>query len=369
MNYRVFSSESVAAGHPDKICDQISDAVLDAALKEDPYSHTGIECLVTTNKVVVAGEVKTKAKLDCEKIARKIVKKLGYDNPIYHFDYQNADVEVLVHQQSPDIAQGVDPGGAGDQGMCFGYAVKETLELMPLPIMLAHALVKRMDKMKKKELPYLRPDGKSEVVVRYENCQPVKVETMVLAVPHDPKIKKSQLRQDLYEKVVVPVLEQYKQKPISFKKLILNGTGRWEIGGPHSDMGETGRKIIVDSYGGMARVGGGCFSGKDPTKVDRSGAYAARFLAKNIVAAGLAERCEVQVAYVIGYEKPIARAVETFGTEKKPLKMIEDFAFGLLDLSVPSILEKLDLRRPIYQKTAVYGHFGREEFPWEKVVQ
>lgn len=368
MNYKVFTSESVAAGHPDKICDQISDAVLDAALRADPYSHTGIECLVTTNKVVVSGEVKIKAKLDYEAIARKVIKSLGYNRPIYHFDYQTMDVEVLVHQQSADIALGVDPGGAGDQGICFGYACRETKELMPLPIMLAHRLVKKMDELKKKELPYLRPDGKSEVVVRYEKSKPKSVETVVLAVPHNPKVEKGQAKKDLFEKAVLPALEQYQQKPISRKNLILNGTGRWEIGGPHSDMGETGRKIIVDSYGGMARVGGGCFSGKDPTKIDRSGAYAARFIAKNIVAANLAERCEVQVAYVIGHKEPVAKAVETFGTAKKPLKVIEDFAFNLLDLSVPAILEKLNLRQPIYQKTAVYGHFGREIFPWEKII-
>jgi S-adenosylmethionine synthetase len=368
MNYSYFASESVCAGHPDKICDQISDAVLDACLKIDPYSHTGIECLVTTNKVVVAGEVKTKAKPDYEKICRKVIKNLDYDKPIYHFDYQTADVEVLVHQQSADIALGVDPGGAGDQGMIFGYACRETKELMPLPIMLAHALVKKMDNLKKKDLSYLRPDGKSEVVVRYEKGKPVSVEAVVLAVPYDPKIEKAQAEKDLFKKAVLPVLEAYQMKPVKRKHFILNGTGKWEIGGPHSDMGETGRKIIVDSYGGMARVGGGCFSGKCPTKVDRSGAYGARFLAKNIVAAGLADRCEVQVAYVIGYKKPLARAVETFGTGKKSSKVINDFAFGLLDMSVSSILERLDLRQPIYQKTAAYGHFGREEFPWEKVV-
>ena len=369
MNYSTFTSESVCAGHPDKICDQISDAVLDAALIVDPYSHTAIECLVTTNKVVVAGEVKTRAKLDYEGIARKVIKSLGYNHPIYHFDYQTAEVEVLVHQQSPDIALGVDPGGAGDQGFMFGYACRETEELMPLPIMLAHSLVKKTDELKIKELPYLRPDGKSEVVVRYEKGKPIEVEMVVLAVPHHPKVEKEQVRRDLFEKAVLPVLAQYQQRPIKIKNFILNGTGKWEIGGPHSDMGETGRKIIVDTYGGMARHGGGCMSGKDPTKVDRSGAYACRFLAKNIVAVGLAERCEVKVAYVIGQPEPIDRGIETFGTEKKPLKVIEDFAFGLLDLSVPSILEKLNLRQPIFQKTAVYGHFGRESFPWEKVIE
>ncbi len=370
MNYQVFTSESVCAGHPDKICDQISDAVLDACLRVDPYTHTGIECLVTTNKIVVAGEVKTKAKPEYEAIARKVVKDLGYDDPIYHFDYKTAEVEVLVHQQSPDIALGVNCGGAGDQGMMFGYAVNETPELMPLPIMLAHGLVRKVDELKKGQLPYLRPDGKSQVVVRYEKGKPVAVETVVLAVPHDPKVKKTQVKKDLFDHAVLPVLKQYQQKPITIRQLILNGTGKWEIGGPHSDMGETGRKIIVDSYGGMARVGGGCFSGKCPTKVDRSGAYACRYIAKNIVAAGLAERCEVQLAYVIGYKEPIAKAIEAFGTEKKSKKVVEDFAWSLLDnCSVGGIIKGLNLLRPIYQKTACYGHFGRDKFPWEKIVK
>ncbi len=368
MNYSIFASESVCEGHPDKVCDQISDAILDATLKEDPYSRTGIECLVTTNKIIIGGEIKTKAKPNYEKIARKLVKKLGYNQSIYQFDYQTVEVEVLVHEQSADITLGVEPGGAGDQGMMFGYACNETPELMPLPIALSHSLVEKMDQAKKKELPYLRPDGKSEVVVKYEDGWPTGVERVVLAVPHNPKIKKSQVKKDLFNHVVLPVLEKYKQELIKPRQLIINGTGKWEIGGPHSDMGETGRKIIVDSYGGMARVGGGCFSGKDPTKVDRSGAYGARFIAKNIVAAKLADRCEVQVAYVIGHRDPIAKAIETFGTARKPRRMIEDFAWKLLDLSVAGIINGLNLRQPIYQKTARYGHFGRKKYPWERIV-
>ena len=368
MNYKIFTSESVAAGHPDKVCDQISDACLDACLKADPFSHTGIECLVTTQKVIVAGEVKTKARPDYEKIARRLIAGLGYTDPGFGFDSQNAKVEVLVHQQSPDIAVGVDPGGAGDQGMMFGYACRETPQLMPLPIMLAHALVKKMDQVRVKNLKYLRPDGKSQVVVRYEKGIPVAVEKVVLAVPHDPKVKKTELKADLLKAVVLPVLAEFKQKPASLKDLIVNGTGRWEVGGPNTDMGETGRKIVVDSYGGMARVGGGCFSGKCPTKVDRSGAYGARFVAKNIVAAGLADRCEVKVAYVIGYKEPVSKSIDTFGTERKSFKVIEDYAWGLLDLSVGGIINGLKLRRPIYSKTAAYGHFGRPGFPWEKVV-
>jgi len=368
MNYQYFTSESVCAGHPDKICDQISDAVLDEALKADSNSHTAIECLVTTNKIIVSGEIKSKTKINYEKVARNVVKDLGYDSDLYHFNYKTADVEVLVHEQSPDIALGVDLGGAGDQGLMFGYACRETPSFMPLPIMLAHNLVMTMDEAKKEKLTYLRPDGKSQVVVHYEKGKPVSVETVVLAVPHDPKVEKEQIKRDLYKNVVLPVLDKFKQNKIILNQFILNGTGKWEIGGPHSDMGETGRKIIVDSYGGMARVGGGCFSGKCPTKVDRSGAYGARYIAKNIVAANLADRCEVQLAYVIGYRDPIAKAVETFGTGKKTTSTIEKFAWSLLDTSVLGIINGLNLRQPIYRRTAAYGHFGRDSFPWEKVV-
>jgi len=367
MFYKTFASESVCAGHPDKICDQISDAVLDAALKQDKHSHTGIECLVTTNKVIIAGEIKANAKVNYKKIAKDVVKKIGYDNDIYHFNYKTADIQVLVHQQSADIAQGVDVGGAGDQGMMFGYACNETKQLMPLPIVLAHALTKKMDQLHQK-LSYLRPDGKSQVVVSYKNGQPDKVESVVLAKPHDPKTSFKQVKQDLIKYAVNPILAKYNLNKVNPKDIVLNGTGKWEIGGPYSDMGETGRKIVVDSYGGMARVGGGCFSGKCPTKVDRSAAYGARFVAKNIVAAKLADRCEVQVAYVIGKKKPVAYSLNTFRTNKKPHTLIKDFAVKLLDMSVPNILNKLDLLKPIYQSTATYGHFGRSEFPWEKVI-
>lgn len=369
MNYQYFTSESVCAGHPDKICDQVSDACLDACLEQDKYSHTGIECLATSNRFIIAGEVKTRAKVDYEKIARQVIKKLGYDSSIYNFDYKTCRVEVLIHQQAGEIAEKVDPGGAGDQGLMFGYACRETEELMPLPIMLAHALVKAMDEAKEKTLPYLRPDGKSQVVIRYVKGRPVAVEKVVLAVPHDPKIKKATVKKDLYEKIVNPVMEKYKQKTPSIKNVILNGkTGTWTVGGPNADMGETGRKIVVDSYGGMARVGGGCFSGKCPTKVDRTGAYGARFIAKNIIDAGLADRCEVQVGYVIGHKDPICKAVETFGTAKKSAKVIEDFAWKILDLSVGGIIKGLDLLRPIYERTACYGHFGRDSFPWERIA-
>ncbi len=368
MNYRYFTSESVCAGHPDKICDQVSDACLDACLKQDKYSHTGIECLATSNRFIVSGEVKTNAQVDFAKTARKVIKDLGYNRSIYNFDWHTVKIENLVHRQSGDIAQGVDPGGAGDQGMMFGYACKETKQLMPLPIMLAHNLVQKMDVVKKGPLKYLRPDGKSQVVVRYQKGRPVGVEKVVLAVPHDPKVDHDQVKKDLYKYVVKPVLRKFGQKTVDLGQLVLNGTGKWEIGGPDSDMGETGRKIVVDSYGGMGRVGGGCFSGKCPTKVDRTGAYGARFIAKNVVAAGLASRCEVQVGYVIGQKDPICKAVETFGTGKKSQKAIEAFAWTLLDLSVGGIIKGLNLLQPIYQRTAAYGHFGRDSFPWEKIV-
>jgi len=367
MQYSIFSSESVCAGHPDKICDQISDAVVDEALKTDSCSRVAVETLVTRNQVVMAGEVTCPKKLDYQKIARKIIKSLGYTKKELNFTYQSP-INVFIHQQSPDIALGVNSGGAGDQGMMYGYAVRETPELMPLPIMLAHALVAKMDQVKKKKLPYLLPDGKSEVAVCYIKGKPVGVQTVVLAVPHNDGLNKEEVEKELLKEVVLPVFDHYKLKKIDKNQLILNGTGRWRIGGPAADTGVTGRKIIVDTYGGMARVGGGCFSGKDVTKVDRSAAYAARFIAKNIVAQKLADRCEVQLAYVIGYEQPIAKAIETFGTAKKKPKIIEDFAWNLLDLSVNGIINGLDLRRPIYQKTARYGHFGYPEYPWEKIV-
>jgi len=368
MNYQYFTSESVAAGHPDKVCDQIADGCLDAALIASPKSRMAIETLVTTNRIIMAGEVTCPKEIDFEKIARRVVKRLGYTDPIYNFT-DEAKVSVYIHQQSPDIAMGADKDGAGDQGMMFGYACNETKELMPLPIMLAHRLVEKMDELREtKKLAYLRPDGKSEVKVKYEKGRPISVKKVVLAVPHNPKIENGELKHDLFEKVVVLVLEKA-GFTIKEEDLIVNGTGQWEIGGPATDTGVTGRKIIVDSYGGMARIGGGAFSGKDPTKVDRSGAYGARYLAKNIVGNGLANRCEVQLAYVIGQPEPLTKEIDTFGTAKVSPFVIEDLAKKLLDFSVRGIIEGLDLRRPLYEKTAAYGHFGREEFPWEKVVK
>ena len=365
-----FTSESVASGHPDKICDQISDAVVDAALAVSPKSRVAVETLVTKNKIVMAGEVTCQKKLPYEKIARDVVRSLGYTKKIYNFS-DKSPVSVYVHEQSPDIACGVDSGGAGDQGMMFGYATDESKELMPIPIILAHRLVQRLDDVRgKKILPFLRPDGKSEIKVLYENGIPRSIENVVIAVPYNPEISHNDLIRQLIKNVITPVLNAYHLKTPSTDQIIFNGSqGRWEIGGPASDTGVTGRKNIVDTYGSFARHGGGCFSGKDPTKVDRSGAYACRYIAKNIVSAGLAKKVEVRVAYVIGQKDPLDRQIETFGTERKKLSMINDFAWKLLDLSVPGILEGLRLRRPIYQKTARYGHFGRDGFPWEAVIE
>ena len=368
MNYSTFASESVCAGHPDKICDQISDAILDAALAADPKSRVAVETMVTVDHIIIAGEVTCPKKLNYEKIARDVVADLGYTDKKLGF-WHNSPVEVYVHHQSSDISEEVDTGGAGDQGMMFGYAVDETPELMPLPIMLAHALVKKMDELKTTKLKYLRPDGKSEFSVSYEDSLPVGIETIVMANPHDNSVTKDQVKADLYNFAVIPVLKAYKQQLVSIDHVILNGLGKWAIGGPASDTGVTGRKIIVDSYGGMARIGGGAFSGKDPTKVDRSGAYAARFIAKNIVAAKMAKRCEVQLAYVIGYKEPIVKSLDTFGTALKSQAQIEKFAWGLMDLSTKGINEALNLRHPIYRETARNGHFGHPEFPWEKVVK
>ncbi len=365
-----FTSESVASGHPDKICDQISDAVLDAALARDPMSRVAVETLVTVNRVVMAGEVTCPASLAYENIAQNVIRSLGYTKKIYNFT-DSSPISVYIHQQSPDIAAGVDDGGAGDQGMMFGYATRETKEYMPIPIILAHRLVQRMDEAREKKiLPFLRPDGKSEVKVCYENGKPVSVEHVVIAVPHEPGVTNEELTAKLITKVITPVLSAYHYKTPVRPRIIVNGSrGRWEIGGPASDTGVTGRKIIVDTYGAFARHGGGAFSGKDPTKVDRSGAYACRFVAKNIVAAGLADRAEVRVAYAIGQREPIDREIETFGTERKKRSVIEDFAWNLLDMSVSGILKRLNLRRPIYRETARYGHFGRDGFPWEAVLQ
>jgi len=363
-----YTSESVCSGHPDKICDQVSDAVLDEAFKTDKYSRVAVETMVTKNFLAMAGEVTTKAKLNYKKIAQKVITDLGYNIPKLNFSAE-AEILVKIHTQSPEIAVGVDHLGAGDQGMMFGYATHETKEFMPLPIMLAHKMAMEIDNLRETgRLPYLRPDGKTQVTVSYEKGRPVGIENVVLAVPHSEKIDLKQVKEDLYKLVVVPHLSAYGFK-IERNHVIVNGTGFWHIGGPTSDSGVTGRKIIVDSYGSFAHVGGGAFSGKDPTKVDRSAAYAARYLAKNIIANKMAEICEVRLAYFIGAKKPVMQEVETYGTAKKSEKIIKSFMNKILDTSLAGIIKGLNLRRPIYLKTASYGHFGRDIFPWEKIVK
>lgn len=369
MNNYIFTSESVCAGHPDKVCDQISDAVVDAVLAQDPHGRVAVETMAAHGHVILAGELTTTAKINLKKVARDQIKRLGYTDLKSGFSY-NSPLAVYVHEQSPEIAAGVmrKKRGAGDQGMMFGFATNENPQFMPLPILLAHRFAKAMDEAREsKTIPYLRPDGKSQVTVEYKNERPVSVTSVVLAVPHSEKVTLAQVKKDLYNKIVTPILAEYGFK-ISQKEVIVNGTGIWHNGGPSSDSGLTGRKIVVDTYGGFARVGGGAFSGKDPTKVDRSGAYAARYIAKNVVANKLADKAEVRLAYFIGAYKPLMQVVETFGTAKKSDKVISDFVSKLLDTSVEGILEGLDLRRPIYLETAAYGHFGRDNFPWEKVV-
>lgn len=366
---RLFTSESVCAGHPDKICDAISDAIVDAALAQDPHSRTGIETVAGANQICLFGEIKTKADIDYEKIVRDTVERLGYTNPLWGFS-QESSFSNDVHQQSPEIALGVDQDGAGDQGMMFGYACKETPELMPLPIALAHALTRRIDEARETgALKWLRPDGKAQVTVRYEDDKPVAVEKLVAAVAHSEDAEPGRVREELIAEVIKPILDRYNFALPKDEDIIINGTGLWHIPGPESDAGLTGRKIVVDTYGGYARVGGGAFSGKDPSKVDRSGAYAARYIAKNIVAAGLAEKCEVGLAYVIGQPRPLMQTIETFGTATVSDEELYAFKDKLIDTSVKGIIEKLDLARPIYSQTAAYGHFGKHDLPWEQIAK
>jgi len=362
-----FASESVCAGHPDKVCDAISDAILDAILAQDPHGRVAVEAFASANQLTLGGEVTTTAKVDFEAVARKQIKRLGYTNPDWGF-HDGCEVRNFIHAQSPEIAVGVDDHGAGDQGLMFGYACDETPELLPLPIVLAHELTKAIDDTRESgKLDYLRPDGKAQVVVKYVDGKPKSVTHVTVAVPHHEDIKHAELKRDILATVVNPVLEQYGFS-ITADKLIVNGTGEWYVPGPYSDAGLTGRKIIVDGYGGFARVGGGAFSGKDPSKVDRSGAYAARYIAKNVVAAGLAEKAEVGLAYYIGAKKPLIVEIETFGTAKVSQAKLLKFSRDLLNPSVKNIVETLDLKRPIYLQTASYGHFGRDEFPWEQIA-
>lgn len=368
MSYQFFTSESVASGHPDKIADAISDALLDALLKQDPLSRAGIETIVGANKVGLFGEIKSKASVDFEKITRETIAKLGYTDTDWNFS-DRSPIDNNIHQQSPEIAVGVDSEGAGDQGMMFGYACDETPEFMPLPITLAHALTRRLDDVRESgEVEFLRPDGKSQVTVAYKDGKPVAIEKVVMAVAHSEDVDHKRVFDVVKEIIIDTVLKKYGYV-VAAKDVVINGTGLWHIPGPDSDAGLTGRKIVVDTYGGFARVGGGAFSGKDPSKVDRSGAYAARYIAKNIVAKGYASRCEVALAYVIGVKKPLMQAYETFGTETVSLSEIEHFAHELLDTSVRGIRQGLDLNRPIYSDTVAYGHFGKSDLPWEKIKE
>ncbi len=366
MSESLFTSESVCAGHPDKVCDQISDAILDAILNDDPTGRVAVETAVTKDRIILLGEVTTTAQVDYKEIARDTARRLGYTDPAWGFS-DLSEVQVYLSTQSPEIAAGVDLDGAGDQGMMFGYACRETPELMPLPITLAHALTRALDEAALSTLTYLRPDGKAQVTVRYRDGQPVGIDHVTIAKPHSPKVELDQVKQDIFEQIVSPVLARY-GFTINPKKLIVNGTGVWHTPGPSMDAGLTGRKIIVDSYGGYARVGGGAFSGKDPTKVDRSGAYAARYIAKNIVSAGLADRAEVSLAYFIGAKQPVMKHIETFGTAAVSEAKLTQFADKLIDTSVKGILAALNLRRPIFASTAAYGHFGHESYPWEQTV-
>jgi S-adenosylmethionine synthetase len=363
----LFTSESVTEGHPDKIADQISDAILDAILAEDPVGRVACETLVTTGLAIIAGEITTSCYVDFPKVVRETIQQIGYTRAKYGFDYETCGVLSSIHEQSPDIARGVDPGGAGDQGMMFGYACTETEALMPLPIMLAHGLCRQLARVRREGvLAYLRPDGKSQVTVEYEHGRPIRVDTVVVSCQHSPAVDQATLREDVIERVVAPVIPAaLRDERTTFH---INPTGRFVIGGPQGDCGVTGRKIIVDTYGGAAPHGGGAFSGKDPTKVDRSASYMARYIAKNCVAAGLAERVLVQLAYAIGVAEPVSVLVETFGTGQVPEATIAQLVRDHFKLTPRGIIEQLDLRRPIYRKTAAYGHFGRAEpeFTWER---
>jgi len=370
MSY-YFTSESVSEGHPDKICDQISDAVLDDIFDKDPYGRVACETFCATGMVLVGGEITTKHYVDIPQVVRNVVKDIGYDKGEYNFDYHSISVLSTINKQSPDIDLGVKEGGAGDQGMMFGYATKETPEYMPLAIMLAHKLVKKLAHIRKKEkdlMPYLRPDSKSQVTIEYsDDHRPMRIEAVVISSQHDPNVKQQKIKDDIEENVIKKVIpEKYLDKKTKYH---INPTGKFEIGGPYGDTGLTGRKIIVDTYGGKVPHGGGAFSGKDPTKVDRSAAYAARHIAKNIVAAGLADECLIQLSYAIGVADPISIYINTNSTGTIPDREIEKIINKEIDLTPKGIIHRLHLRKPIYRKTATYGHFGRneEEFTWEKL--
>lgn len=360
------TSESVCSGHPDKIADQISDAIVDEVLRQDPNGRTAVETLVARDRVILAGEVNTTAKVDFVAIAREQIKRLGYTDPSWGF-HTDSVVDNYIHAQSPEISVGVDDFGAGDQGIIYGYATNETAKYLPTPIAIAHDLIKSIDTARESGvLPHLRPDGKAQVVVKYIDNKPIKVDHVTIAVPHDPRLSLAKIQEDLLKHVITPVLAEYGYS-VPRNGLVINGTGVWHTPGPKSDAGLTGRKIVVDGYGGLAKVGGGAFSGKDPSKVDRSAAYGARYITKNIVAKGLADEVEIGLSYFIGAKEPVQFSIDTFGTNKVPTEKIRAFATKLLNPSVKNIVETLDLKRPIYLQTATYGHFGRPEFPWEEV--